>query len=496
MKTLLKNLKSVINLINCFISGLVGSLCVIRNGKIPTYLEVDDNRYQLKSNGYLNFYQSFKKELGKFKLRRIDFDFRELYYSGHTKNNIKEFELFYDNFIHKLTEYDKPSESNNLSLCTSTVSYIKPKSKLIKMIPFLTLATLLVRRTNLNKTVLHYSLQYAYYFLYYYENFCIKKNSLPKLVIFSNDHTPRYLAASKVCRQFSISRIYIQHGFVSKLFPKLDFELSILWNRKSKEIYKEVGSLIDDSVVELSREVRQEGVIGLPKHKLQHVEEQGEKIVVIFPTSLPDLIKLNEIIEILVNTSYIKSVYVQPHPRDSNVDQISNYAKIVKNHIEIGDEFIAIVGNSSIAMELSLKGISVFQYFDLDNIGNDYYGFVEGSLTKQIEIDSILDSTDGSIFERYQVPHSVIESYCPIADGKQEANKRKIEQYLDEIFEDSVRYINKERINRIYNSNKKNYKLIKKIIDSNSIKKERIFSELVKNNVISNDEYIVLKEII
>jgi len=488
MKSKLKRLNNFIKLVKNYTNGLVSSLSVIRNGDVPQYLEVDPKRYEFNGSSYIGFYKSLKKEVKKFKLRNIDYEFRELYYLGHTQNNIKEFEFFYNKFSDSLSVSDVPTDKNNLALCTETVTYRASRSMLNKVAPLIACIVLLLNRTRINRTVLHYVLQYSYHFIYYYENFRLNKTILPKVVVFSNDHTPKYLAASKVLKFFSVKRIYLQHGFVSELFPKLDFELSILWNEKSKEVYKKVGSEIDDSVVSLSRE---NGDAGGKVASASNIGCDNSTIdVIVFPTSLPELKKVNELIELLATKQYINSIYVKPHPRYTDIDKISKHAELIDSYDSFGGDFVAIVGNSSIAMELSLKGIRVFQNFETDSIGNDYYGFVKNKLTQEISLLSMAESDSIDIFSEYTIGRDVINKYCPIRSGHQDKNIRIINEFLIKFLVYSVRGSNKLRTSKVYNSDSSKYKLIKVMLEDGE--KEEILTELVEHNVISHDERIVL----
>lgn len=474
-----------------YIEGLKSSLSVIRNGDNPTYLEVDPDRYKFFSDSVIDFHRKVVEESKKFRIRKLDFNFRELYYIGHTKNNISEFEFFYNNFKSALLPVDVPTKENNLALCTDHLGYVNEKGLFKKFCPILSSLCLMFWGTKRNATTLHYVLQYTYYFQYYYYNLSRKKNALPSIAVFSNDHTPRYLAASKTLKLFGVDRIYLQHGFVSELFPKLDFELSILWNEASKNVYRKVGSDVSKNVVCLSR--RQ---VSQNSDKEITINNSAENItlqsVVIFPTSLPQIERLNSLIDTLCRSQSIKNVYLKPHPRFHELAKIDSRAIVIKDHRTLGEQFVAIVGNSSVAMELTLDNVSVYQMFELDEIGDDYYGFVKNGLTKKLTLSELrYDSDVSEKIKNYDVDLEILNDYCPILSGEQLGSYNHIIEFVRYRMSSSVRGYSNERVERLERHNKLSFKLLDKLVATMDV--ESTLEELVEFGVLTFDESLLYK---
>ena len=97
---------------------------------------------------------------------------------------------------------------------------------------------------------------------------------LPRVMLFANDHSPNQVACSMVAKELQIPRIYIQHAEVTTLFPDLDFEISILRNEASREIYRQAGSIPEGcfcisreetpfQVSEFSKAMASEPIVGI-----------------------------------------------------------------------------------------------------------------------------------------------------------------------------------------------------------------------------------------
>lgn len=479
-KLLLLKLKKRIELISIYIDGLNAAFKVIRDGDIPDYRRVPDEKYPNFKKSYISLYRELKQGLLLKKVPLVKLKYQEVLYFGHTKNNIKEFDFFYEVCKSELTKFDKPSPYNNFELFYRTKARSR-NGKLGFLLPFIVLFVFISRRIRLNTTSLHYSLQYTYSFLFYFFNFSSQKRLLPMVAILSNDHTPRYLAASKVLKYFGVYRIYMQHGAVSDLFPKLDFELSVLWNEKSREIY---GVDHDKrKVLTISRNIESSDSF---KNK------DNSDNVIVFLTSLPNITNVNLLIKKLNKCSNVGSVYLQPHPRTKSLNEVEGDFEFINSYKNQHKRFFALVGNSSIALELSLAGVTTFQCFDLDDIGNDYYGFVSDGICQEISKEDISPIFS---FPNFSPDKSVLSKYCPIIAGENDSDKLLLCKYVGRALRNSIRNdtLGQDVIDALADKYKNEIELIS--IIEGYIDSDLHLDSLVDEGAISYEEKLLYKRL-
>ncbi|WP_254277424.1 hypothetical protein [Halomonas sp. 3H] len=200
--------------------------------------------------------------------------------------------------------------------------------------------------------------------------------------IFANDHTDISVALSMVMKLQNVPRIYVQHAEVTKDFPALDFEISILRNKKSLDTYAEIGK-IEGAVYIIPREGKaasfEEITYALP--------DKVKVVIYLSSTFLKD--KLEEVVHLCQSNTDVESVAIKKHPRSKESDfAFLNGSAYVHDVVpEYGH--IALVPNSSVVIDLLHVGVKVYQLFELDNIREDYYGFVKESLTPRVAISQL-----------------------------------------------------------------------------------------------------------
>jgi hypothetical protein len=85
---------------------------------------------------------------------------------------------------------------------------------------------------------------------------------------------------------------------------------------------------------------------------------------------------------------YIERLFIKPHP-SADLNEISIELSIPIETRIPEYAHVAIVGNSSVSLELALNKILVLQDFKLDTIMYDYYGFARDGLTSEIHYEQI-----------------------------------------------------------------------------------------------------------
>lgn len=203
-------------------------------------------------------------------------------------------------------------------------------------------------------------------------------------VILANDHSPIPVALSMIAKSFNISRIYLQHAEVSEAFPALDFEYSILRNKISVDIYKKI-SKVDCEPIVMSRFINRFNIDILQKN-LTYIQNNIFPVV-IYLSGTYNSYNVEQLIQILEENKQVGQISIKLHPNGIKKGLEHLNVKMTVNNIN--ECHLAIVGNSSVIIELLHKGIPVVQNFDLDSIKADYYGFVSNKIVNQVNLNGV-----------------------------------------------------------------------------------------------------------
>lgn len=399
----------LLKIIQSYFTGLDRNFKIIGYGNVPSYLisKAAEEKYshlRRTRAPRLSLLNSMARETIFEKISPFEQGMAQIAFCGASANNEREF-----SYAHALlprvlggVSYDR---SNNVSYWKVDKKTDIAISRTFRTIIFLTLCVFSLRvkaSADTLPTVARYMSQYTKHFLRYYAHFSkLDKPSLPLLAVVANDHTDNPVAFSMIMKALGVSRMYVQHAEVTRLFPALDFEFSILRNEVSLETYRSIGP-IRGAVLIAPREERTENL----KEILNPTPEPVS--IVIYLSSVFSNESLQKTIAELRANPHVASVSLKRHPRSKDTDFL--FLNGIAIHPDTPDyPHIAIVPNSSVVIELLHRGIKVFQYFELDDIANDYYGFVADGITPKIDTYSLRDKFwmtsfyDTTWFSRFRV---------------------------------------------------------------------------------------------
>lgn len=306
-----------------------------------------------------------------------------------TKNNIKEFELF-----KSIVKLEKANVSY-INLAETQVVNAKIEkesiSLLVKQISD-------ILRRYYNSSILNASVIYQHYqYLCAYVDFMytLSHNQNFKIHFTANDHSPIPVALTMNCIKNDIFTVYFQHASISKHFPDLIFDISVLYNKKSLDLYKANSLDFTKKSFILSRNIIKSPQVIISR--LKEIQSKMSNDVVIYLTAIFNQKELLKLVSFLKEEDYIRDIYIKFHP-SINLD----YEEFILKKLEIklckaipNFDHIAIVGNSSVLLELVSKGIPSFNCFKLDSIEKDYYGFVNSGVSNEINVgDSVRKSVE------------------------------------------------------------------------------------------------------
>ena len=204
-----------------------------------------------------------------------------------------------------------------------------------------------------------------------------------KGLILANDHSPIPVALSMIGAQLGLCRVYLQHAEVTRIFPPLDFEYSILHNRRSENIYRSIGKVFGKvNILYRPKNLRTKDAI---LNRAKKVIKSKRGIVGLYPSSVFNEKVLRKTVAVLSENPSVIKIFLKPHP-SLDLSYLASELNINYYTQMPIEEHVSIVGNSSVAYELAMNGNLVFQIFELDSVGEDYYGFTSEGLTQKISV--------------------------------------------------------------------------------------------------------------
>jgi hypothetical protein len=361
-----------------FFKGLNRNFRLIRYGDVPDVykLKVHMDRYAFYDGSVKGFLLG-AKELGRHVFRPLIKVYKvpetPVVYCGPTKNNEREFEFFSSLVSREISLLDY-KRYHNLSFVES-VELRKTRSE--RGLSCLIFLFCLVYMTRLRACpiTLKYLVVYSKVYLQVFSSFR-RSGVCPQAVVVANDHTDFPVATSMVMQLFKIPVVYVQHAEVSESFPPLDFDVSILRNVRSLDIYKRVGDIVGDVFV-------------LPRNEKATTferifEKPAQKVpVVVYLSSIFNAKEVERCVSLLQRNPNVNEVFLKPHPR-GDLGYLRELEGVAVSESTPDFYHVAVVPNSSVVVELLEKGIPVFQYFGLDDINRDYYGFVNDQIAPEV----------------------------------------------------------------------------------------------------------------
>lgn len=201
-----------------------------------------------------------------------------------------------------------------------------------------------------------------------------------KLVCISCDHSPVVMGLLAVARERGLRTCYIQHAPVADYFPPLNYDLAILFDHETVEKYQTSA---------LSRGVQGRAqIVFMPPFRTNFVRVAITQHKFRIGICLGYLFREQEVgslIASLADDSNVASVILRRHPRcKADLAQLCGRGAVESKSSDLDDFLdncdIILVPNSGAAIECLHKGKPTFYVAGLDDIEDDYYGFVSGGI--------------------------------------------------------------------------------------------------------------------
>lgn len=218
-------------------------------------------------------------------------------------------------------------------------------------------------------------------------------NSVRVLCV-ASDHSPVCRALISLFGSQGKKTCYVQHAPVTKHFPPLSTDLSVLYDEKSVDAYRlsaeRAGVPFDARIVLMPPFI---------ESFQRPAVKAGPVRVGVCLSRLPKMKELRRVLYDIAAVDNVASIVLRRHPACRL--NISSLLSILKVSEQVsGDSLsqfsqcidLALVPNSGVAIELLHAGVPTFYCKGVDDVPEDYYGFVS---------DGVLPVFDGRIFDGY-----------------------------------------------------------------------------------------------
>lgn len=337
----------------------------------------------------------------KFRARRHQMilpEFPGIACDGKTHNNLREFQFF--------ERICAPAgiriSDRNYGQCqTVSISKLQPEEAAAHEAITADVAAYYQERSDIAASLVRQQILYSRSFFTFLLSFSRPGAVLPSALVQANDHSPASVALSMVFKGMGVPRIYLQHAEVTPNFPALDFEYSVLRNQQSQQTYASVAPPAGQVYV-------------IPRYEEPFArdrlsQERGTDVrVVLYPTSRVLLDELRAIVGALNDNPAVGRVMIKQHPGAAKrLDHaLEGLAVELVDELPTEDH-VAIVGNSSVAIELLHRGVPVYQNFAFDPVSRDYYGLVAGGVTREVTTRNLT----GKFWRTYAITSDWLDRY-------------------------------------------------------------------------------------
>ncbi|KQZ28528.1 hypothetical protein ASD50_19600 [Mesorhizobium sp. Root552] len=362
----------------------------------------------------------FERKLKSRTYNIIAPEFSGIWCDGTTKNNLREFK-FFERVCSSARI--KLSDKNYSNCDRITISNVNHEFEDVIKVILSDAHDFYNERSTITAGLAHQQILYSRSFFSYFLAFSREGVVRPTALVQANDHSPGRVALSMIMKGLGIPRIYLQHAEVTSHFPELDFEYSVLRNRQSLHTYQMIGPVRGKVYV-------------IPRHRdafardtLSRTREQGITVT-IYPTSRILINELRTLIAALEKNPAIGKILLKQHPGavrllDNSLES-SNVAVVTDIPTE---DHIALVGNSSVVIELLHRGIPVYQNFEFDPVDADYYGFVKTGLTKKVALQDLSEV----FWDPYHLSENWLKAYAEWDSSADPTYMKEQVEFVEEI---------------------------------------------------------------
>lgn len=238
-------------------------------------------------------------------------------------------------------------------------------------------------------------------YLVYFEKALTSIN--PSLILMSNDHNSEQRCLLSLARVKGIRTVYLQHASVSRLFPALMFDYSLLDGQVAIDNYIQCNSNKPKSATVPNR--RHIFLTG-QKRSVQPPCSSRGAIVGFAIKALDDERDVMQVVRAITDAGYDLRLRWHPGTDLAKANEIRQACLEIPSvglsdpHIETVGDFLAqtsvlVAANSSIHLEAAVAGVLPVYFEMLPVSTRDYYGYVKNGVSAEardlVELRDLID---------------------------------------------------------------------------------------------------------
>ena len=230
----------------------------------------------------------------------------------------------------------------------------------------------------------------------------------------ASDHAPVARALVSLSKERNTKTCYVQHARVTEYFPPLNTDLSVLYDEVSLDVYRRSA--------ELSGKAFDARTVFMPpfSESFRQPDVRGEfHRIGLCLSRFPEIDRLLPVVSHLSSLSYVNNIILRPHPACRlDLSLLLSCEKVSAQ--PVGQSLVdfsasidvALVPSSGVAVELLHNGIATFYLEGVDDLPDDYYGFVRDGILPKFNqdllssaesINALFDEKWKSKFSNYDV---------------------------------------------------------------------------------------------
>ncbi|MEO9599265.1 hypothetical protein [Parasphingorhabdus sp.] len=215
------------------------------------------------------------------------------------------------------------------------------------------------------------------------------------LLCVATDHSPVAMALLFIARRSGLKTCYIQHAPVTEYFPPLNYDLSLLYDQASVAAYTKAAARRGIS--------RKQRIVILTPFAEEFKQPQSTRRpyrIGMCLSAVPQVAQLTGLMEQVSNHSSVSQIVLRCHPRFRFEVSHENFgAPVVLQEQNaslasfLDSVDIVLVPSSGVTIEALHRGKPTFYTDGMDELPEDYYGFVAEGILPKFDL-TVLDDSD------------------------------------------------------------------------------------------------------
>lgn len=257
----------------------------------------------------------------------------------------------------------------------------------------------------------------------------------PRLILISNDHNAPQRCLLSLARVKGIKTAYMQHASVSRIFPALIFDYSLLDGQVAKDTYMDCE--LNKPASAPMPDQRHIFLTG-QKKPVRRVPGMSHSTVGLAINTLDSVQDVMKVVTVVAEAGYVLRLRWHPAMNMARVDQIRHACSPIQSVglsdplVETVGDFLTQVGvlvaaNSSIHLEAAVASVMPI-YFEISPASTwDYYGYVRNGVSAEAKSTEELPELIGNVLSGYRKLNSaVVQAYSATFDTEWEGREGEL----------------------------------------------------------------------